>query len=95
MKFKAESLFGLANIKSTCVVKMFAMMNELIEIQKEMGQPSRGRSGDRDKNIDGDTDPHMHDPLDWLGSPVDNSRFHKDYTTVHWLHVFRAIKSVT
>ena len=73
---------------------MFAMMNELIETKKKWEALERLKWY-RDKNIDGDTDPHMHDPLDWLGSPVDNSRFHKDYTTVHWLHVFRAIKSVT
>ena len=68
------------------------MMNKLMHIQKELGHSPQPRP--RHAADPGDDQRHedSHDLLDWLASPVDNSRFHVGYTTNHWLEVFRAVK---
>ena len=67
------------------------MMNDLLQIQKDLGAPQRepqrrlASYGELDGLEDG------YDPLDWLAMPTNHSRYHKGYTTNHWLSVFRAI----
>jgi hypothetical protein len=34
-----------------------------------------------------------YDLGDWLAMPVNHSRYHKGYTTNHWLSVFRAVNA--
>ena len=70
------------------------MMNELLQIQKDLGAPRREpqRRLASDDELDALEDDY--DPRDWLAMPVNNSRYHKGYTTNHWLSVFRAVNAV-
>jgi hypothetical protein len=63
------------------------MMNELMLIQKELGQAPQPRPMRRADPDDEQRPDDGYDPLDWLASPVDHSRFHVGYTTNHWLEV--------
>ena len=67
-------------------------MNELMHIQKELGQSQQPRPKRRADPDDEQRSEDDYDPLDWLASPIDTSRFHVGYTTNHWLEVFRAVK---
>ena len=66
-------------------------MNDLLQIQKDLGssqrEPRRLLTSDEefDKSADG------YDPGDWQAMPVNHSRYHKGYTTNHWLSVFRVV----
>ena len=68
------------------------MMNELMHIQKELGHSPQPRTMHRTDPDEDQRSENGYDLLDWLASPVDNSRFHVGYTTNHWLEVFRAVK---
>ena len=68
------------------------MMNELMHIQKELGHSPQPRTTHRADPDEDQRSEDGYDLLDWLASPVDNSRFHVGYTTNHWLEVFRAVK---
>ena len=67
------------------------MMNDLLQIQKDLGAPQREprRRPTSDEELDAPED--GYDPGDWLAMPVNHSRYHKGYTTNHWLSVFRAV----
>jgi hypothetical protein len=67
------------------------MMNDLLQIQKDLGAPQREqrRLLASDEELDAPED--GYDPPDWLAMPVNQSRYHKGYTTNHWLSVFRAV----
>ncbi|MDB4857774.1 hypothetical protein OAH90_01980 [Alphaproteobacteria bacterium] len=67
------------------------MMNDLLQIQKDSGAPARKprRRLASDEELDAPED--GYDPQDWLAMPVNHSRYHKSYTTNHWLSVFRAV----
>ena len=67
------------------------MMNDLLQIQKYLGAPQRElrRRQMSDEELDASED--GYDPRDWLAMPVSHSRYHKGYTTNHWLSVFRAV----
>ena len=66
-------------------------MNDLIQIQKDLGAPQREprRLLTSDEELDASED--GFDPRDCLAMPVNHSRYHKGYTTNHWLSVFRAV----
>ena len=69
------------------------MRNDLLQIQKDLG----GSVGELrrllayDEELDVPED--GYDPRDWLAMPVNHSRYHKGYTTNHWLSVFRAVNA--
>ena len=67
------------------------MMNELLQIQKDLGAPRREpqRRLASDDELDALEDDY--DPRDWLALPVNHSLYHKGYTTNQWLRVFRAV----
>ena len=67
------------------------MMSELVKIQKDLGAPPREsrRRLAPDEELDAPED--GYNPRDWLAMPVNHSRYHKDYTTNHWLSVFRVV----
>ena len=67
------------------------MMRDLLQIQKDLGSPQREprRRMAPDEELDAAED--GYDPQDWLAMPVNCSRYHKGYTTNHWLSVFRAV----
>ena len=82
----------VANIIHFYAVTNGVMLNELMHIQKELGQSPQPRQMRRADSDDEQRPEESYDPLDWLASPFDNSRFHVGYTTNHWLEVFRAVK---
>ena len=67
------------------------MMNDLLQIQKDLGAPQREprRPLTSDEELDASED--GYEPRDWLAMPVNHSRYHKGYTTNHWLSVFRVV----
>ena len=67
------------------------MMNELLQIQKDLGAPQREPPRRRASDEELDALEDDYDPRDWLAMPVNHSRYHKGYTTNHWLSVFRAV----
>jgi len=69
------------------------MMNDLLQIQKDLGALPRGprRRQASDDELDALED--GYDLEDWLAMPVNHSRYHKGYTTNHWLRVFRAVNA--
>ena len=67
-------------------------MNDLLQIQNKMGLPE----GERRSNSTDDEsqyDEVGEGQSEWLGVPVDYRLYHPDYTTSHWLSVFRAIEA--
>ena len=69
------------------------MMNDLLQIQKDLGAPPREPSKHRAPDDDIEISEGGYDPKDWLAMPVNHCRYHKGYTTNHWLSVFRAINA--
>jgi hypothetical protein len=70
------------------VVFLTAMMNELLKIQQDMGAPGqREQVAARDE----DRADIMADPTDWVADLPKFDIYHRDYTTNHWLRVFRPI----
>ena len=67
------------------------MMDDLLQIQKDLGAPHREprRRLASDEELDAPED--GDDPRDLLAMPVNHSRYHKGYTTNHWLSVFRVV----
>ena len=67
------------------------MMNDFVQIQKDLGSPQREprRRLVSDEELDAPED--VYDPRDSLAMPVNHSLYHKDYTTNHWLSVFRVV----
>ena len=67
------------------------MMNDLLQIQKDLGAPQREprRLLTSDEELDASEDDY--DLRDWLAIPVNHSHYHKGYTTNHWLSVFRVV----
>ena len=67
------------------------MMHDLLQIQKDLGatqrEPRRRLTSDEELDVAED----VYDPRDWLAMPVNHSRYHKGYTTNHWLSVFRMV----
>ena len=67
------------------------MMDDLLQIQKDLGalprEPRRRLTSDEESEAPEDD----YDPRDWLAIPANHSRYHKGYTTNHWLSVFRAV----
>ena len=69
------------------------MMNDLLQIQKDLGAPPREPSKHLASDDDIEISEGGYDPKDWLAIPVSQCRYHKGYTTNHWLSVFRAINA--
>ena len=67
------------------------MMNDLLQIQKDLGAPAREprRRLVSDEELDAPED--GFDPQDWPAMPGNHSLYHRGYTTNHWLSVFRAV----
>ena len=67
------------------------MMNDLLQIQKDLGAPQREprRRLTSDEELDASED--GYELRDWLAMPDNHSHYHKGYTTNHWLSVFRVV----
>ena len=67
------------------------MMDDFLQIQKDLGAPQREprRPPASDEELEALED--GYDPGDWLAMSLNCSRYHKGYTTNHWLSVFRAV----
>ena len=85
--------WDLSNILIFCAVIKSVMMNELMQIQKDLDQPPRAPAKNLAVNKAVESPEDGYDPNDWLALPRDSSRYHRGYTTNHWLSVFRAIPS--
>ena len=73
------------------VVFLIAMMNELLKIQQDMGAPGQQRQREQVAARDEDRTNIMADPTDWVADLPKFDIYHRDYTTNHWLRVFRPI----
>ena len=67
-------------------------MSDLLKIQQDMTAPQqqqtqRQRKGSADENDAGG----WADPNDWLADAPKSDFYHRDYTTSHWLQVFRPL----
>ena len=80
-----------ANILVFKAVTSVVMMKDLLQIQKDLGSPQREprRLPTAAEELDASED--GYDPRDWLSMPINHSRYHKGYTTNHWLSVFRTL----
>jgi hypothetical protein len=80
-----------ANIWFFHAVSSGVMINDLLQIQKDLGAPQREprRRAASGEELDATED--GYDSRDWLAMPINHSRYHKGYTTNHWLSVFRAV----
>ena len=67
------------------------MMNELLKIQQDMGAPRQQQHRERVAVRDEDTAANMADPIYWVADLPKFDIYHRDYTTNHWLQVFRSI----
>ena len=67
------------------------MMNDLIQIQKDLGAPQREPRSHLSSDEELDESEDGYDPRDWLAMPVKHNHYHKGYTTNHWLSVFRVV----
>ena len=70
------------------------MMNDLLQIQKDLGAPPREPRRRLESEEELDAPEEGYDPRDWLAMPVNHSLYHKGYTTNHWLCVFRAVNAI-
>jgi hypothetical protein len=70
------------------------MMNDLLQIQKDLGAPHREPRRRLASDEELDAPEEGYDPRDWLAMPVNHSLYHKGYTTNHWLCVFRAVNAI-
>ena len=73
------------------VVVASMMMNELLKIQQDMGAPRQQRHREQVAVHDDDSVDIMADPIDWVADWPKFDIYHRDYTTNHWLQVFRPI----
>ena len=73
------------------VVFLTAMMNELLKIQQDMGAPRQQQQREQVAIRDEDRMNIMADPTDWVADLPKFDIYHRDYTTNHWLRVFRPI----
>ena len=73
------------------VVFLTAMMNELLKIQQDMGAPGQQQQRAQVAARDEDRANIMADPTDWVADLPKFDIYHRDYTTKHWLRVFRPI----
>ena len=73
------------------VVFLTAMMNELLKIQQDMGAPRQQQQREQVAVCDEDSTNIMADPTDWVADLPKFDIYHRDYTTNHWLKVFRPI----
>ena len=71
------------------VVFLTAMMNELLKIQQDMGAPRQQQQREQVAVRDEDRADIMADPMDWVADLPKFDIYHRDYTTNHWLQVFR------
>ena len=67
------------------------MMNELLKIQQDMGAPRQQQHREQVAVHDEDSVDIMADPIDWVADLPKFDIYHRDYTTNHWLQVFRPI----
>ena len=67
------------------------MMSDLLQIQKDLGAPQREPRRLLASDEELDAPEEGYDPQDWLAMPVIHSRYHKGYTTNHWLSFFRVV----
>ena len=79
--------------KILCIYVVFltAMMNELLKIQQDMGAPRQQQQREQGAVCDEDRANIMADPTDWVADLPKFDIYHRDYTTNHWLRVFRPI----
>ena len=73
------------------VVFLTAMMNELLKIQQDMGAPRQQQQREQVAVGDEDRANIMADPTNWVADLPKFDIYHRDYTTNHWLRVFRPI----
>jgi len=64
------------------------MMNDLLQIQKDLGAPPRKPQHRLASDEELDAPEDDYDPRGLL---FNHSLYHKGYTTNHWLSVFRAV----
>jgi hypothetical protein len=68
------------------------MMNELLKIQQDMAAPKQQQQQRQQKSPGDDDDAgNWADPNDWLADLPKFGFYHRDYTTNHWLQVFRPL----
>ena len=67
------------------------MMNDFLQIQKDLGAPQREPRRRLTSDEESDAPEDGYDPRDWPVMPVNQSLYHKGYTTNHWLSVFRVV----
>ena len=67
------------------------MMNDLLQIQKDLGTPQRERRRRLTSDEELDASEDGYDSRDWLAMPDKHSNYHRGYTTNHWLSVFRVV----
>ena len=73
------------------VVFLTAMMNELLKIQQDMGTPRQQQHREQVAVHDEDKAGVMADSNNWMADLPKFDIYHRDYTTNHWLQVFRLI----
>ena len=71
------------------VVLIFVMMNELLKIQQDMGTPRQQQHREQVAVHDEDKAGVMADSNNWMADLPKFDIYHRDYTTNHWLQVFR------
>ena len=79
----------LSKIICIYVVFLSVMMNELLKIQQDMGAPRQQQHNEQVAVRDEDQADIMADPNDWVADFPKFDIYHRDYTTNHWLQVFR------
>ena len=81
----------LAKIICIHVVALTVMMNELLKIQQDMGTPRQQQHREQVAVDDEDLAGITADPINWVADLPKFDIYHRDYTTNHWLQVFRHI----
>ena len=79
----------MAKILCIHVVFLTVMMNELLKIQQDMGSPRQQQHCENVAARHEDKADIMADPNDWVSNLPKFDIYHRDYTTNHWLQVFR------
>ena len=86
-----NKLGTVAKIICIHVVLSNVMMNELLKIQQDMGAPRQQQQREQVAARDQDRVNIMADPTNWVADLPKFDIYHRDYTTNHWLRVFRPI----
>ena len=86
-----KKLVRLAKIICIYVVCIRAMMNELLKIQQDMGAPQQQHHHPQATARDEGDVGMIADPDDWVANLPKFGIYHRGYTTVHWLQVFRPL----